>query len=105
MDPLEVGAIENGRINAPDRCRCRQEALKRVLATPAAFSRFSIDFLRRGWRWGGMCLFHTLYCCWGVAAGDLLVVDHPREFTLLARLAQWDWYVIVGVCYKGLASA
>jgi hypothetical protein len=37
VDSLVVGAIEIGHKNAPDRRQCRQEALKRSLATPTWF--------------------------------------------------------------------
>ena len=48
MDSLGVGAIEIGRIYAPDHCRRRQEAPKRVLATPGVFLHFFAGFLQHG---------------------------------------------------------
>jgi len=51
---MEVVAIEIGRIIAPDHRRNRQEAPKRILATPAAFLRLSVGFLQRVGVWGGL---------------------------------------------------
>ena len=55
LDSLGVGAIESGRIIAPDHRQHRQEAPKRNLATLAAFLRFLDGFL---WNGGvGGCLY------------------------------------------------
>ena len=93
MDSLGVGAVKIGRISVPDHCRRRQEAPKRLLATLAVFLRFFVGFLRRGRLWGGMCLFHVLRCCWGVAGAMelVVVVGHSRDLPLLAHLTQWDY--------------
>lgn len=71
MDFLEVGAVEIGRNNAPDRHQHRQEVLKHMPATLVAFLRFHPGFL---WPWeivGGIHLWHMLRCCWGVLKDKL----------------------------------
>jgi hypothetical protein len=60
MDSLGVDAIEIGRIFAPDHHRHRQEAPKRVLATPAAVLRFFIGIPWQGRRWGGVRSFQVV---------------------------------------------
>ena len=65
MDSLGVGAVEIGRIIAPDRRRHRQEALKRIPAMPAGFLGFFIGFVWRGGVGGHLCSFQPLRCGWG----------------------------------------
>jgi hypothetical protein len=65
LDSLGVSAIEIGCNYAPDRCQCRQEAPKRILAMLAVFLHFFIIFLRREGVGGGLCSFQVLFCGWG----------------------------------------
>jgi len=46
MDSLGVGAVEIGRIIAPDHHQRRQEAPKRIPATLAAFLHFFTGYLQ-----------------------------------------------------------
>ena len=62
MDSLGVGAVEIGRIFAPDHRRHRQEAPKRFLATPAALLRFFVGSLHCGGVVGCLCSFQALGC-------------------------------------------
>ena len=61
-----MGAVEIGRIIAPDHRRRRQEALKRILATPAGFVGFFAGFVWRGGVWGRLYPFQVLR--WGQGA-------------------------------------
>jgi hypothetical protein len=63
MDSLGAGAIEIGRIYAPNRCQRCQEAPKRVLATPGVFLHFLTGFLQRGGLWGCLYMFQVVLCC------------------------------------------
>ena len=65
LDSLGVSAIEIGRIIARDRRRHRQEALKRIPATPAGFLGFFAGFVWRGGVGGHLCSFQPLRCGWG----------------------------------------
>jgi len=71
LDSLGMGAVKIGCIIAPDRRQHRQEALMRILATPAAFLRFCVGFLQRAGVWGGLCSFHVLRCSWGALKGKI----------------------------------
>ena len=62
LDSLGVGAVKIRRTIAPDRRQCRQEAPKRIQATPVAFLRFPASFLRRRGVWGGIHLFPASRC-------------------------------------------
>ena len=64
-DSLGVGAVEIGRIIAPNRRRHRQEAPKRFLATPAACFHFLVGSLQRGGVVCRLCSFHAPGCHWG----------------------------------------
>ena len=57
---MEVVGIEFGRIIAPDHRRNRQEAPKRILATPAAFLRLSIGFCS-AWGFGAVFMFQMIH--------------------------------------------
>ena len=65
LDSLGVGAIEIGRIIAPDRHRHRQEALKRIPAMPAGFLGFFAGFVWRVGVVGDLCSFQPLCLGWG----------------------------------------
>lgn len=76
LNSLEVGAIEKGHINAPDHRQCRQEVLKRVLATPVVFSHFFHLFPVAGVALG-----------WSpfIPGGALLLGGHKRQLTVFAH--------------------
>ena len=65
MDSLRFGAVEIGRIIAPDRRQHRQEAPKRILATSAWFFGFSVGLMWRGGVGGRLCSFQTPRWVWG----------------------------------------
>ena len=65
LDSLGVGAIKIGRIIAPDRRRHRQEAQKRIPATPAGFLGFFAGFVWCGGVGGHLCSFQPLRWGWG----------------------------------------
>ena len=73
MDSLGAGVIKTGRIYAPNCCRHCQEAPKRILAMPAVFLHFFVNFLQREGVWGGLSLFHRVHCCWGALEGKMLL--------------------------------
>jgi len=60
-----VGAVEIGRIIAPDHRQRRQEAPKRIPATLAAFLRFLVHFLLRGGVWDCLYVSQKLPSGWG----------------------------------------
>ena len=62
VDSMGFGAVEIGRIIAPDHRRRHQEAPKRCLATPAAFLRSWFGFLWREGGWGSLWLFQVVRC-------------------------------------------
>ena len=65
LDSLGIVAVKIGRNYAPDRRQHRQEAPKRIPATPAAFLRFLVHFLRRGGVWDRLYSSQTLPSGWG----------------------------------------
>src|ERR1700733_3559656 len=71
LGSLCVGAVEIRHIIVPDRCQRRQEALKRVLATPGVFLHFFTSFLRRGGLWGCLYLFQVVLCRWSASKGKI----------------------------------
>jgi len=64
LDSLRVGAVEIGRIIAPDRRQHRQEAPKRILATLAWFFGFLVGLMWRGGVVGCLYSFQTLRRVW-----------------------------------------
>ena len=64
MDSLGVGAIEIGRIIAPNRRRHRQEVPKHILVTLAWFFGFSVGLMWRREVVGCLYSFQTLCRVW-----------------------------------------
>ena len=73
---MGVVAVEIGRMVAPDHRWHRQEAPKRILATPAAFLRLSLGFLQCMGVWGGLYSFQVTRCGWGGLKDKI----HPGGF-------------------------
>jgi len=79
-----MDVVEIGRNYAPDHRLRRQEAPKRVLATPAAFLHLVVAIPWQGRRWGGVCSFQVARCCCGLQGPGkrVVVVGHPRVLAL-----------------------